>query len=123
MQPDERDAGYLLDMLRHARGAAQTVAGRTFEQYVTDENLRLAVERRIEIIGEAAGRVSPACREAHPEIPWRKIIAQRNILGHGQRARAHRPSRASCSVRRRRAVVERSLSFRVVFPPGAPWRD
>jgi len=82
MQPDERDAGYLLDMLRHARGAAQTVAGRTFEQYVTDENLRLAVERRIEIIGEAAGRVSPACREAHPEIPWRKIIAQRNILAH-----------------------------------------
>jgi len=82
MRPDERDAGYLLDRLRHARGAAQTVAGRTFEQYVADENLRLAVERRIEIIGEAAGRVSPAFRETHPEIPWRKIIAQRNVLAH-----------------------------------------
>ena len=82
MRPDERDAGYLLDMLRHAQGAAQAVLGRTFEEYVADENLRLAVERRIEIIGEAAGHVSPAFQEMHPEVPWRKIIAQRNVLAH-----------------------------------------
>ena len=82
MRPDERDTGYLLDMLEHARGAAQAVGGRTFEEYANDENLRFAVERRIEIIGEAAGRVSDAFREAHPEIPWRKIIAQRNVLAH-----------------------------------------
>ena len=54
----------------------------TFKEYLADENLRLAVERRIEIIGEAAGCVSLAFREAHPQIPWRKIIAQRNILAH-----------------------------------------
>ena len=82
MRPDERDAGYLLDMLRHARGAAEAVRGHTFEEYVADENLRLAVERRIEIIGEAAGRVSPGFREMHAEMPWRKIIAQRNVLAH-----------------------------------------
>lgn len=82
MRPDERDAGYLLDMLRHARRVAQAVRGRTLEEYAADEDLRLAVERRIEIIGEAAGRVSLAFREAHPEIPWRKIVAQRNVLAH-----------------------------------------
>jgi uncharacterized protein with HEPN domain len=82
MQPDDRDAGYLLDMLHHARGAAEAVSGRTFEQYTNDENLRFAVERRIEIIGEAAGRVSAAFQEANPEIPWRKIVAQRNVLAH-----------------------------------------
>jgi len=44
--------------------------------------LRAAIERHIEIIGEAAGRVSPSFRDAHPEIPWRRIIAPRNVLAH-----------------------------------------
>lgn len=82
MRPDDRDAGHLLDMLEHARGVARAVAGRTLTQYVEDENLRLAVERRIEIIGEAARRVSSGFQAAHPEIPWRKIVAQRNVLIH-----------------------------------------
>lgn len=82
MLPDERDAGFLLDMLRHAQGVARAVEGRTFGDYAADEDLRLAVERRIEIIGEAASRVSDAFREGHPEVPWRKIIAQRNVLAH-----------------------------------------
>jgi uncharacterized protein with HEPN domain len=44
--------------------------------------LRLLLERRVEIIGEAARHVSEDFRTAHPEIPWRKIVAQRNILAH-----------------------------------------
>jgi len=36
----------------------------------------------LEIIGEAAGRVSTSFRNAHPEIPWRQIIGQRNVLIH-----------------------------------------
>jgi len=82
MQPDDRDAGYLLDMLHHARGVVRTTSGRTLEDYAGDENLRLLVERRLEIIGEAARRVSEPFRSAHPEIPWRKIIGQRNVLAH-----------------------------------------
>ena len=82
MPPDQRDAGYLLDMLEHARGMARAIAGRTLEDYVRDENLRLAVERRIEIIGEAARRVSEGFRREHPEVPWHRIIAQRNLLAH-----------------------------------------
>lgn len=34
------------------------------------------------IVGEAAGRVSDGLRSAHPEVPWRQIVAQRNILVH-----------------------------------------
>jgi uncharacterized protein with HEPN domain len=56
--------------------------GRTFEQFTSDENLRLATERRIEIIGEAARRVSAELKDAHPEIPWRLIVDQRNVLIH-----------------------------------------
>ena len=42
----------------------------------------MSVERRIEIIGEAARRVSESFKDAHPEIPWRRMIAQRNVLAH-----------------------------------------
>jgi uncharacterized protein with HEPN domain len=42
----------------------------------------LAVERALEIVGEAARRVSETYRQAHPEIPWQSIIAQRNVLAH-----------------------------------------
>jgi len=82
VRPDTRDAGYLLDMLTHARGVSQAVHGKTLEEYLQDEDLRLAVERRIEIIGEAARRVSRAFQDAHSEIRWGRIIAQRNVLIH-----------------------------------------
>jgi uncharacterized protein with HEPN domain len=36
----------------------------------------------LEIVGEAAGGVSASFRNAHPEIPWRQIIGQRNVLIH-----------------------------------------
>ena len=43
---------------------------------------QLAVERSIEILGEAARKVSQAFQAAHPEIPWSRIIAQRHVLAH-----------------------------------------
>ena len=82
MPLEDNDPGYLWDMLKAARGVVASLQDRTLEQYQADENLRLATERRIEIIGEAAGRVSRPVREAHPEIPWRQIIAQRHVLAH-----------------------------------------
>ncbi len=43
---------------------------------------QMAVERAMEITGEAAARVSAEFRAAHPEVPWRAIIGQRNVLAH-----------------------------------------
>jgi len=82
MQPDERDAAYLWDMLDAARTMQQLISGLDFTQYSNDRRTQLAVERSLEIIGEAAGRVSALFRNAHPEIPWRQIIGQRNVLIH-----------------------------------------
>jgi uncharacterized protein with HEPN domain len=42
----------------------------------------LAIERLLEILGEAARRVSEEFQNQHGEIPWRKIIGQRNVLAH-----------------------------------------
>ena len=42
-----------------------------------------AVIRNLEIIGEASKRVESDYKSAHPEIPWRDIVAARNRLIHG----------------------------------------
>jgi len=44
--------------------------------------LQAAVERKLEIIGEAARGVSDDFRRDHPEVPWRGIIGQRHFLAH-----------------------------------------
>jgi uncharacterized protein with HEPN domain len=82
MRPDERDAAYLWDMLEAAKTAGQLSSGMDFTQYSNDRRTQLAVERSLEVIGEAAGRLSAPFRNAHPEIPWRQIIGQRNVLIH-----------------------------------------
>lgn len=82
MPPLERDSAYLWDMLDSARSACEFTAGVHFVAYQRDRKLQLAVERAVEIIGEAARRVSDEFRNAHPEIPWRSMIAQRNVLAH-----------------------------------------
>ena len=82
MQPDPRDAAYLWDMLDAARTVEQLCSNQDFSQYSTDRKTQLAVERSLEIIGEAASRVSASFRNAHPEIQWRQIIGQRNVLIH-----------------------------------------
>ena len=82
MQPEQRDQAYLWDMIDGCRGVVELVKGMEFAAYAGDRRTQLAVERQIEIIGEAARRVSDGLKEAHPEIPWRKIIAQRHILAH-----------------------------------------
>ncbi len=82
MRPEERDAAYLWDMLQATREVQDMVRDRDLEAFLNDRVLLRAVERGFEIIGEAARRVSPAYMSSHPEIPWRKIIGQRNILAH-----------------------------------------
>ena len=82
MQPDARDAAYLLDMLDSSRLVLQYVTSRTRKDLDRNSMLFDAIQRRIEIIGEAARRVSKEFKDAHPEIQWRPIMATRHILAH-----------------------------------------
>jgi uncharacterized protein with HEPN domain len=70
MRPESNDAAYLWDMLDAARAIQKFVASRSFEGYKSDRMLRGAVERHVEIIGEAANKVSRGFQAAHSEIPW-----------------------------------------------------
>ena len=82
MQPETRDPAYLWDMLDAAKTVVTILSGKTKDDWDNDIVLRMAVERGIEIIGEAARRVSKTFTNQHPEIPWSTIISQRNILIH-----------------------------------------
>ena len=78
----DEDAAYLWDMLRAAKELQLFLQGKRFADIESDRMLRLTVEREIEIIGEAASRLSPDFRGAHPQVPWQRIIAQRNVIAH-----------------------------------------
>jgi uncharacterized protein with HEPN domain len=81
--PRERDDISLLwDMREAARKVQQFVAAKTFHEYSRDEVLQAAVERKLEIIGEAARGISDEFQQEHPELPWRGIISQRHFLAH-----------------------------------------
>jgi uncharacterized protein with HEPN domain len=82
MHLDDKDAGYLWDMLDSARTISNFLSGVSFHQYMQNRQLQLAVERALEIIGEAARRVSKGVQDEHPDIPWQNIIAQRNVSAH-----------------------------------------
>jgi uncharacterized protein with HEPN domain len=77
------DAGYILDMLLAARDAQSFVSGLTWEQFEGSRLHQSAVIKAIEIIGEAAARVSNETRAAHPEVPWPEVIGMRHRLVHG----------------------------------------
>ena len=82
MPPNSRDAGYLWDMLQAARRLQEFTAGLSFEAYLESILLQSAVERQLEILGEAAQRMSEGFRQDHPEIHWSSIIGQRNVIAH-----------------------------------------
>jgi len=67
-------------MLTAAKAVCSFVDGRTYGEYTGNLMLRSAVERQVEIIGEAARGVSEEFKAAHAEIPWRPVMAQRHRL-------------------------------------------
>jgi len=73
--------------LRHVHEACakigEFVAGISREEFDADEIRALAVIRLIEVVGEAAHRVSTELKARRPEIPWRQLAGARNRLIHG----------------------------------------
>lgn len=77
-----RDNAYLEDILQAAEAVRRFIKGVSLEGFKLNEEKYEAVNRKFEIIGEAARRLSPEMRKAFPEIPWKLITAMRNILIH-----------------------------------------
>lgn len=82
MRSEKSDAAYLQDMVESASAVVRYIAGKTRADFDADPILRDAIERRVEIIGEAARGISQPFQDHHPEIPWRNIRGTRHILAH-----------------------------------------
>jgi len=82
MPPDNKDMARLWDILDAARAIVAFMAGITYESFLQDRKTRNAVERNLEIIGEATRAISAQTRLEYPEIPWKSMIALRNIIAH-----------------------------------------
>ena len=82
MSPNDRDLGYVWDMCDAASQVRDYAEAKTFEDYRKDKKSRLATERLLEIIGQAAKEVSEDFKRRYPGVPWGKIVGLRNILAH-----------------------------------------
>ncbi len=78
----DRDSVYLLDIVSSAQMIRSYLEGVVLDEFLRDTKLQDSVIRRLEIIGEAAGRVSAQFREKHPEIPWSEMRGMRNRMIH-----------------------------------------
>ncbi len=82
MKPEKQDDAYLWDMLDAAREARDLVGGLGYDDLMSKRAIRLALERLLEITGEAASNVSPRRRGRHETIPWKGIIGVRKAIAH-----------------------------------------
>ncbi len=78
-----RDDVYLRHMLAYAREALEIHGGRSAEVLAESRVLQLALLHLVEIIGEAASKVSPETRARLSRLPWRGMIGMRNRIIHG----------------------------------------
>jgi len=70
-------------MLDYAAEAVEMAGGKQRRDIESDRQLSLALTRLVEVVGEAAARVSAAGRERWQGIPWRGVVGLRNRLVHG----------------------------------------
>lgn len=77
-----RDKESLQDIVNAAQLTQQFISGLDRGLFGTDRKTQSAVIRQLEIIGEAANRVSKQTQVRFPEVPWLKIISMRNRLIH-----------------------------------------
>ncbi len=82
MPKTKSDVVRLRHMLDAAQKALTFIQGRNRQDLDTNEQLALALVRLIEIMGEAASKVSKEVKERHQLVPWPDIIATRNKLIH-----------------------------------------
>jgi uncharacterized protein with HEPN domain len=77
-----RDDAYLYDILESSRAALEYTRNKTWAEFSRDPLIQDAVVRRLEIIGEASGRVSSETQKKYPHLPWQAMKGTRNKIIH-----------------------------------------
>ena len=76
------DLQFFEDILESLNAALEFTAGYDFEQFFAERKTRSATIRELEIIGEAASRISEVKKEEYSAVPWRLMKDFRNVLSH-----------------------------------------
>jgi uncharacterized protein with HEPN domain len=76
------DALFLRHMLDAIDRVIEATRRATLEEFHRDWMIQDAIVHELQILGEAAGRVSSDVTEAHPEIPWRQVTGLRHKIVH-----------------------------------------
>jgi len=73
---------YLADIIEAMAKIQRYTDGLTFESFAANEMVVDAVNRNLEIIGEAARSIPESIRNSNPQIPWQRMIGLRNMVIH-----------------------------------------
>ena len=82
MSHEDRDLGYVWDIYESCGEIIEFLGSLPYVEYERNKILRYAIERKLEIIGEAANRIRKEFREQSAHVAWRKAIGLRNVLIH-----------------------------------------
>ena len=80
--PDNADTDKIFHIIESAREAIGYVQDKQRTDLDGDKMLVHSLVRCLEIIGEAAARVSDDCKKDIPQVPWNRIVGMRNRLIH-----------------------------------------
>jgi uncharacterized protein with HEPN domain len=82
MQLNENDLSYIIDIVECIMDINEFTKSVSYNKFEKDKMRKLAVERQLEIIGQAANKISKETQDKLETIPWAKIIGLRNKLAH-----------------------------------------
>jgi uncharacterized protein with HEPN domain len=77
-----REELYLRDIVEAADHLFRFVSQAGHRGFSESEMVRSSILQKLTVIGEAASRISEELRSRHPAVPWRKIVAFRNVVVH-----------------------------------------
>lgn len=77
-----RDDLYLYEIVEAADHIRAFLGGANLDAWIADEMLRSAVLQKLTVIGEAARGLDSRIKIRHPQVPWPRIVAFRNVAVH-----------------------------------------
>lgn len=83
MNKRSRDLDYRDHIMNRIRRIERVTAGVDLAGFAGNEDLQALIERHIEVIGEAAGKLSQQARDLASDVPWGQVIGARNVIIHG----------------------------------------
>ena len=77
-----KDKIYLEHMLEAILDIEKFVSSKSYSDFTGDKLLQAGIQRKLEILGEAAKNVSQELKEKYPEIDWKPASALRDVIIH-----------------------------------------